>query len=50
MVFDLMTCRAQALARSADVSKTKNTNGKRKGYMELMKDLWEDKGYMLRLA
>ena len=38
-----MTCRAQALARSSDACKTENTIGKRKGCMELMKDLWEDK-------
>ena len=45
MVLDLMTCRAQALARYADASKTENNNGKRKRYMGLMKDLWEDKSY-----
>ena len=38
-----MKCRAQILARSSDANKSENTNGKRKGYMELMKDLWEDK-------
>ena len=29
VVLDLMTCRAQALARYADASKTENDNGKR---------------------
>ena len=37
------------VAPSNDVKKRflENNNGKRKGYMELMKDLWEDKGYAL---
>ena len=46
MVADLVTCRALALAKHADTSNTvENVNGRRKGYMEVMKDLWEEKGY-----
>ena len=45
MIPDLMTCRAQALAKHADISKLDSVNGKRKDNMELMKDLWEEKGY-----
>ena len=46
MISDLVTCRALALAKHADTSNTvENVNGRQKGYMEVMKDLWEVKGY-----
>ena len=46
MIADLVTCRALAFAKQADTThKTENANGWRKGYMEIMKDLWEEKGH-----
>ncbi|CAB4030516.1 Hypothetical predicted protein, partial [Paramuricea clavata] len=46
MIADLVTCRALALAKHADTSNiAENVSGRRKGYMEIMKDLWEEKGY-----
>ena len=46
MISDLMLCRASAIARHGDLSyQAKNASGRRKGYMEIMKELWEEKGY-----
>ncbi|CAB4035812.1 Hypothetical predicted protein, partial [Paramuricea clavata] len=46
MIADLVTCRALALAKHADtLNIAENVSGRRKGYMEIMKDLWEEKEY-----
>ena len=42
---DLLECKLKARQRVASKNSPRKANGWKIGYMDVMKDLWEDKGY-----
>ena len=42
---DIMECKRQGKALIFSQNSPCNCNGRRKGYIEVMKELWDEKGY-----
>ena len=42
---DIMECKRQAKALTSSQNPPCNRNGRRKGYIEVMNELWDEKGY-----
>ena len=42
---DVLECKRQAKELISSQNPSRNENGKKKGYIEVMKQLWYDKGY-----
>ena len=42
---DILECKKKAKGRVPSNNPPYYTNGRKKGYIEVMKDLWEEKGY-----
>ena len=46
MVQDLLTCKEKAIGLSNSENPPLFRNGRKKGYMSIMKELWDDLGYI----
>ena len=45
MNLDLLACKAKALTLTSSEDPPRQENGKKKGYMQVMKELWDEMGY-----
>ena len=45
MINDLRACREEALALKSSENAPRKGNGRKMGYMDIMKNLWDEKGY-----
>ena len=42
---DLIECKRSALEMTSSENPPRNENGRKRGYIEVMKELWDEKGY-----
>ena len=42
---DILECKTKAVELASSQNPRSNRNGRRKGYIEVMKELWDEKGY-----
>ena len=42
---DILECKTRAVELTSSQNPPSNRNGRRKGYIEVMKELWDEKGY-----
>ena len=42
---DLLECKSKAKQQNESVNPPRNANGRKKGYMKIMKELWDELGY-----
>ena len=45
MISDLLECKKRAQELASSEEPARNTNGRKKGYMKILKELWDDLGY-----
>ncbi|XP_044171503.1 uncharacterized protein LOC122955828, partial [Acropora millepora] len=45
LVADLLECKKRAQELASSEEPARNTNGRKKGYMKILKELWDDLGY-----
>ena len=45
MISDLLECKKRAQELASSEEPARNTNGRKKGYMNILKELWDDLGY-----
>ena len=45
MISDLLECKKRAQELASSEEPARNTNGRKKGYMKILKELWDDSGY-----
>ena len=45
MISDRLECKKRAQELASSEEPARNTNGRKKGYMKILKELWDDLGY-----
>ena len=45
MISELLECKKRAQELASSEGPAQNTNGRKKGYMKIMRELWDDSGY-----